>query len=214
MGRVDTDTESLYLVDGSETGNNTLDPILKEIADDPVQRNAQYWIERLAPMAEHIIDRTLDRLVALKILEHHDGDFWTFSPYATRPGAGEELRDGNTTEFVKTRLNRVIFNNEIPEPRDVIIICLIDTCDVFRFMFQMDEAAEERIRFICQMDLIGRSIAGGGVATPGGAVGAALGADTAHTEGFAAGRGSPPPRCRGQRAGPVRLPGGEVRAGV
>ena len=159
MGRVDTDTESLYLVDGSETGNNTLDPILKEIADDPVQRNAQYWIERLAPMAEHIIDRTLDRLVALKILEHHDGDFWTFSPYATSPGAGEELRDGNTTEFVKTRLNRVIFNNEIPEPRDVIIICLIDTCDVFRFMFQMDEAAEERIRFICQMDLIGRSIA-------------------------------------------------------
>ena len=33
------------------------------------------------------------------------------------------------------------------------------TCDVFRFMFQLDEEAEERIEFICKMDLIGRSIA-------------------------------------------------------
>ena len=41
----------------------------------------------------------------------------------------------------------------------MIIICLINTCDVFRFMFQLDDDAEERIRFICQMDLIGRSIA-------------------------------------------------------
>ena len=60
---------------------------------------------------------------------------------------------------MKTRLSRVIFNNEIPDPRDVIIICLINTCDVFRFMFQLDDAAEKRIQFICQMDLIGRSIA-------------------------------------------------------
>ncbi len=53
----------------------------------------------------------------------------------------------------------MIFNNEIPDPRDVIIICLVNTCDVFRFMFQLDEQAEERIQFICKMDLIGRSIA-------------------------------------------------------
>ena len=36
---------------------------------------------------------------------------------------------------------------------------LINTCDVFRFMFQLNEDAEERIEFICKMDLIGRSIA-------------------------------------------------------
>ena len=53
----------------------------------------------------------------------------------------------------------MIFNNEIPNPRDVIIICLVNTCDVFRFMFQLDDEAEERIQFICKMDLIGWSIA-------------------------------------------------------
>ena len=157
--RIDTDMDSLFLLDSTETGRPTLDPILKEIAGDPVQRNAQYWIERLAHHAESIIDVTLDRLVDLKILEHHDGGFWTLSRTAWQTGMFSNSPEGTAVQFVKTRIGNAIFNNEIPEPRDVIIICLVNTCDVFRFMFQLDDEAEERIQFICKMDLIGRSIA-------------------------------------------------------
>ena len=64
LSRIDTDMESLFLVDETETGKPVLDPILKEIASEPVQRSAQFWIERLAPRAESVIDLTLDRLVA------------------------------------------------------------------------------------------------------------------------------------------------------
>ena len=67
--------------------------------------------------------------------------------------------EGTAAQFVRTRIGKVIFNREIPDPRDVIIICLINTCDVFRFIFQLEEGDEERIQFICRMDLIGRSIA-------------------------------------------------------
>ena len=157
--RIDTGMESLFLLDRTETGNPALDPILKEISGEPVQRNAQYWIERLAPHAESIIDMTLDRLVDLKILEHHDGDFWTLARTARQTEMFNSSSEGTGVQFVKTRISRAIFNNEIPDPRDVIIICLINTCDVFRFMFQLDDEAEERIEFICKMDLIGRSIA-------------------------------------------------------
>ena len=157
--RIDTGMESLFLLDRTETGNPALDPILKEISGEPVQRNAQYWIERLAPHAESIIDMTLDRLVDLKILEHHDGDFWTLARTARQTELFNSSPEGTEVQFVKTRISRAIFNNEIPDPRDVIIICLINTCDVFRFMFQLYDEAEERIEFICKMDLIGRSIA-------------------------------------------------------
>ena len=58
-----------------------------------------------------------------------------------------------------TRISKAIFNNEIPDPRDVIIICLIDTCDVLRFIFELDEESEQRVEDICKMDLIGRAIA-------------------------------------------------------
>ena len=156
---IDTDMESLFLLDHTPTGDPTLDPILRQIAEESSQRNAQYWIERLAPQAESIIDLTLERLVGLKILEHHDGDFWTLTRTATQMDLLNGSQEGSGAEFVKTRISKAIFHNEIPDPRDVIIICLINTCDVFRFMFQLDEEAENRIEFICRMDLIGRSIA-------------------------------------------------------
>ena len=73
-------------MDQTETGNPVLDPILSAIAAEPVRRNTQYWIERLAPRAESVIDLTLDRLVALKVLEHHDGEFWTLSYTAWQAG--------------------------------------------------------------------------------------------------------------------------------
>ena len=157
--RIDTDMESLFLVDESETGNPALDPILKEIASESGQRNAQYWIERLAPRAESIIDLTLDRLVDLKILEYHDGDFWTLAPTVWHGELYDKSEEGTAGQFIRTRISRVIFTDEIPDPRDVIIICLVNTCDVFRFIFQLDEEAEARIEFICKMDLIGRSLA-------------------------------------------------------
>ena len=159
LSRIDTDMDSLHLVDRTETGDPALDPILKEIADEPVRRNAQYWIERLALRAESIIDLTLDRLVDLKILEHHDGDFWTLAPTHQFANLYGSLQEGTASQFIKVRINQVIFTDAIPDPRDAIIICLVNTCDVFRFMFELDDETEERIKFICQMDLIGRSIA-------------------------------------------------------
>ncbi len=160
QSRIDTDLESLFVVDDSETGDPALDPILEEIARAPRQRNARYWIERLALEAESIIDLTLDRLVGLKILEHHDGEFWTLArttawqadPYG-RP------QEATVGQFIKARIGNLIFTDAIPTPRDVIVICLVNTCDVFRFMFTLDDDAEKRITLICRMDLIGRSMA-------------------------------------------------------
>ena len=159
LSRIDTDMESLFLVDQTETGNPALDPILQEIASEPVQRNAQYWIERLAPHAESIIELTLDRLVNLKILDHHDGGFYTLARTGWQTELYSNSIEDTAGEFIKLRIMRYIFTDAIPHPRDIIIICLVNTCDVFRFIFQLDDEAEERIESICQMDLIGRSIA-------------------------------------------------------
>ena len=159
LSRIDTDIEALLLVDPTETGNPVLDPVLKEIADEPVQHNAQYWIERFAVHAESIIDMTLDRLVEQKILHHHDGDFWTLAPTNWHTDVPGNSRKRTAGQFIKTRISGCIFTDTIPDPRDVIVICLVNTCDVFRFIFELDDEAEKRIELICKMDLIGRSIA-------------------------------------------------------
>ena len=159
--RIDTDPDSasLFLMDGAETGDPALDPILKEIAAEPVQQNAQYWIERLAPRAESIIDAVLDRLVDLKVLERHDGEFWTLAHIAWWTEGLNSATEGSAAQFVKTRISNTIFKNDIPDPRDALIISLINTCDVFRFIFQLDDEAEERIESICKLALLSRSVA-------------------------------------------------------
>ena len=159
LSRVDTDVESLLLLDPTETGNPSLDLMLKEIVDEPAQHNAQYWIEKLIKHAETITDLTLENLVDLGILEHHQGDFWTVAPgklYADADGADEDASIG---QFIRTRIGKDIFSDNIPHPRDIIIICLIETCDIFPLMFKLDKKGEERIKLICRMDLIGRSMA-------------------------------------------------------
>ena len=158
LSRIDTDLESLFLVDSSETGDPILDSILKEIADEPARRNTQFWIERLTPHAESIIEATLERLEKRGILTHHEGGFWTLSRATWQTQSYSSTGD-DAHEFVKTRISKVIFDNEIPDPRDIIIICLVETCDVFRFIFPMDEPAQERIDAVCRMDVIGRAIA-------------------------------------------------------
>ena len=79
LSRIDTDLESLYVVDSGETGDPILDTILKEITDEPERRNTRFWIERLTPHAETIIETTLERLEERGILTHHEGGFWTLS---------------------------------------------------------------------------------------------------------------------------------------
>ena len=150
LSRLDTDLESLYLTDQTKTGNTLFDPILKEIAQGPAQQNTRYWIERLIPYADSVITLSLENLVAQKILKHHDGDFWTLI---------STTHTNLTDQFVRRRIRKYLFTEEIPDSRDIILIVLLNTCDVFRFMFELDEKAEERVKLFCQIDLIGRSIA-------------------------------------------------------
>ena len=159
LSRIDTDMESLLILDTTGTGNPALDMILKEIVDEPVQHNAQYWIEKLVHHAEPITDLTLDNLVDLGFLEHHEGDFWTLAPDKLYTTGNNDSDSETVTQFIRTRIGKVIFSDDIPHPRDIIIICLIETCGIFRFIFKLDKKAEERIELICKMDLIGRSIA-------------------------------------------------------
>ena len=158
LSRIDTDMDSLKLLDATETGNPVLDSILVKLAEEPGEHNAQYWIERLIFRASEIIDQTLSRLVDLDILDYHDGEFWTLARTTWRTEVYAGSREGTALEFVKMRVSKIIFSNEIPSPRDVIIISLTNACDVFRFMFQLEDEQEKRIQNICKMDLIGRAI--------------------------------------------------------
>ncbi len=157
--RIDTDMSSLIVLDNTPTGNPVLDFTLSQISGESSNKSAQYWIEQLAPHSSKLIDLTLDRLCQIGILEHHDGDFWTLAPPG-RLGAYISDEDTSTSiDHVRARIERLILGSDIPSPRDILIIAIANVCDVLRFIFDLDEQAEQRIHLICQLELIGRAIA-------------------------------------------------------
>lgn len=66
LSRMDSDPDSLHLLDAVETGDPALDLVPRRIADEPDRPSSRYWIERFAIRAESVIDNTLDRLADLK----------------------------------------------------------------------------------------------------------------------------------------------------
>ena len=158
LSRVDSDMTSLHLIDPTETGDPALDPILKEIADSDAERDTRFWVERLVAHAESVVSLTLERLLSLKILEHHDGEFYTLAATDLHTALHGAPREGAVDQFVKARISMIILTDTIPDPRDAIIVGLANACDVLRFMFDLDAEAEARIEQICNLDIIGRSV--------------------------------------------------------
>lgn len=152
--RIDTDLDNLVLIDATPTGDNLLDPTLAEIAEGE-GNDARYWIERTALRSDELREEALRRLVEHGILEQMDDRFmWVFKSRRYPTIDGEAQRE------VKLRIMAVLFSDEIPDPRDIVIICLADATGIFRSIFTSDELdrVTPRIDQVRQLDLIGQAM--------------------------------------------------------
>ena len=153
--RIDTDLDRLILVDDTPTGDSLLDPTLADIAAAEDKRDARFWVERTAGRADEIREEALARLVNQGILEMQEDRFlWVFR------SRRYPVVDGQAEREVKLRIMEVLFTDEIPDPRDVVIICLADACALFKQLLskrEIDQAAK-RIEQVTRLDLIGQAM--------------------------------------------------------
>ena len=156
--RVDTDLERLVLVDSTPLEDELLDPTLADIAAGPNDRHADFWLARTARRSSEIRDRALARLVERGILEAEAGGH--FLSRVVAHSRRYPTRDGSTVEEVRLRIMRTLFSDEIPDPRDVVLICLSDASGVLRRLLTPAERMRlrERIELMRSLDLIGRSV--------------------------------------------------------
>lgn len=157
--RIDTDVETLTLIDSTPTGDELLDSTLEEIAKETGAYSPQYWVERIARHADEINTKALNRLSRKGILDTDEGGFWNLSSKVARSGR-YPLVDGRTGEEIKSRIMRTLLDDEIPDPRDIAIIGLMHSCGGIRAILEAEEfeQAEDRIELLSKMDLIGQNI--------------------------------------------------------
>ena len=152
--RIDTDLEHLILVDATPTGDSLLDPTLAEVAACE-KHDARYLVDQTAERSDVIQEEALTRLIALGILERQEDRFlWVFR------SRRYPMIDGQAEREVKLRIMSVLFSDEIPDPRDVVIICLADACGIFKELLSKRELeqAAPRIEQVRKLDLIGQAM--------------------------------------------------------
>ena len=157
--RIDTDLGNLILVDSTPLGDDLLDPVLADIAQDTEARDLGYWVAQTANQGDEIRDKVLARLVNRGILESESEGMFSLSRLVSRSRRYPAI-DGQRVEEVRLRIMRVLFTDEIPDPRDIVIICLADASGVFKNILSQSELSEvqDRIELIGKMDLIGQSV--------------------------------------------------------
>ena len=153
--RIDTDLEKLVLIDAAPLDDELLDPTLADIAESDQVRSPRFWVERTASRGEAIREAALDRLVERGILTRRDDRFlWVFK------SRRYPLVDGKAEREVKLRIMGVLFSDEVPDPRDVVILCLADACGIFSELLAGRELdmASARIEQVRKLDLIGQAM--------------------------------------------------------
>lgn len=159
--RIDTDLESLILLDATPLDDDILDPPLAEIAaESEAGHRIQYWVERVGVKAEDLVHKSLERLASRGVIRSDEGGFWVRTEKVRRKTGGEEEGEDYVAD-IRRRIFTIINSDEIPDPREISIISLLNACEVFVTRLDSLEYAEvkERIELLSRMDLIGQSLA-------------------------------------------------------
>lgn len=144
LGRIDTDAEALMVLSTAPTGNALLDEVLAQISADGMTRSTADWLNRLATGTE-TRDRIIGALVARGVLQSVEKRLlWVFKTRVYPPTSGLEERE------VKSRVMALLYNEEIPDPRDSLLVGLLRSTKL------LDEllSRSERHRLAARIDQI------------------------------------------------------------
>ena len=154
--RIDTDTASLMIIDRTPTGNPLFDSVLERVGGSETTKSAYAWIEILSEEeADNIRERALAGMVERGILEIREArKLWVFK--SRRYFMTEHTIDRDT----KLHIMNVLYSDQIPDPRDVALVCLADACGILSAVFEAREIERitPRIELIRKIDLIGREM--------------------------------------------------------
>jgi hypothetical protein len=155
-GKIDTDAKQLTVLSRSPTGDPLLDPWLELIAADKTVHPVAYWLQVLFDRAREIEQPALDRLVERGILKRQDKQILWVIGLRRYPTV-----NGHERTEVRTRLGQLILGEDLPDPRDAILISLLRGCRLTDRIFSGPEfaARDQRLATLAKMDLVGREVA-------------------------------------------------------
>lgn len=154
-GRIDTDPSKLFVTSKAPLGDSILDEALADIASEPKQLSSELWLRRLAEEGPVLRERITQRLVGRGVLQSVEKRLlWVFRTRVYPPTSGIEEQE------VKNRIMTLLNNDDIPAPRDALLIGLLRATGIFDVLLSEQEHARLRARIdsLANLEEIGRSL--------------------------------------------------------
>jgi len=155
VNRIDSDLTTLKVIASEKTADPLLDETLETLRASAVPQPTAYWLKQFADQSMRIEKRVLESLVRKGVLRQENRRIlWVF-----------EVRrypviDDREVKEVCSRLRQLIAGDAIPDPRDVVLICLGSACRLLDDLFSADEfeRLKPRIAALARLDLIGHEM--------------------------------------------------------
>ena len=140
-GRIDTDAERLFLLSPAPTGNALLDESLAAIAARTENQPTAEWLRVFAAPGPELCERVIQGLVARGVLKSVEKRLlWVFKTRVYPPTSGIE------EDEVKSRVITLLNNDEIPGPRDALLIGLLRAAGLLEWLLSAPEYDRLRSR--------------------------------------------------------------------
>jgi Golgi phosphoprotein 3 len=153
--KIDTDVDSVQLLDTAETGNAAVDFCLAEMRKHPEKTTVREWIEELMLYGEFLEDAALKHLIERGVLRHETSKLLWVIDVERFPLVDEKPRQG-----VKLRLVETILSDEIPVPEDVMLVSIAEASGLLNAVLSQQEldGRQDRIRVLCNLEAISRAV--------------------------------------------------------
>jgi golgi phosphoprotein 3 len=153
--KIDTDTESIQVVDTAPSGHPILDRLLARMAARPDLKTVRDWIEEMFLRRDDLEGEALQSLISRGILRHEQSKRLWIIDVESFP-----MIDRKPQQHVKIRLARTILTDAIPETRDIMLISIAEQCGLLGFVLSDSELANraQRIQMLCKLETISRQV--------------------------------------------------------
>ncbi len=153
--RIDTDTESIMVLDTTPTGSAPHDRLLAEIATRQDITTVRQWVEEIFRRSDDLEGDALNALIARGILRHEKRKLLWIIDVERFPTV-----DNKPQQFVKLRLAEAILSDSIPDTRDIMLVSLAEACGLLCHVLSDDELKrrKRRIATICNLEAVSRKV--------------------------------------------------------
>jgi len=147
QGRIDSDPKKLFVVSTAPTHHPLLDAVLAEIVAEKNTLSTAAWLTRFAHQGEQLFAQVTQGLVERGILKSVEKRLlWVFKLRVYPPNSGIEERE------VRARVMQLLNSDEIPDPRDALIVGLLRATDLIDDLL----TAADRKRLATRIDQIAK----------------------------------------------------------